>query len=147
MRPLTYWKKAGGVQNALGQVFQLRLGGTSQAQAKCGGQFAEAVLHLAKDQCAFSVQATLRHALLLTPLYAHQTLAFFLFFEPAGDHLVRLLQVVHFRECFAGEPLERPAAKPFRSWVSRRWVPFSLAGTGGLSPSSGESLQASRTPP
>ena len=109
MRPLTYWKKAGGVQNALGQVFQLRLGGTFQAQAKCGGQFAEAVLHLVKDQCAFSVQATLRHALLHTPLYAHQALAFFLFFEPVGDHLVRLLQVVHFRAGLGGEPLR---AKP-----------------------------------
>jgi hypothetical protein len=90
------------------------------------------VLHLVKDQCAFSVQATLRHALLHTPLYAHQALAFFLFFEPVGDHLVRLLQVVHFREGFAGEPLERPAANPFGSWVSRRWVPFSLARTRGI---------------
>ena len=86
--------QAGGIQNAIGQVFQLRLGRTFQAGS----------LNASLD--------TLRHALLHTPLYAHQALVLFLFFEPVGDHLVRLPQVVHLGEDLAGEPLEWPAANP-----------------------------------
>ncbi len=93
--------QAGGVQNAVGQVFQLRPGGTFQAQAKRGGYIAEAVLYQAKDQRAFTFKAASLNAL----LHTHQALALFPFLEPVGDHLVRLLQVVHFRKGLAGEPL------------------------------------------
>jgi hypothetical protein len=82
--------QAGGIENPVGQVFELRLGGT------------------------------------------HQALALFPFLEPVGDHLVRLLQVVHFGEGLAGETFRQPAAKPFCSWVPHRWVPFSLTGTRGI---------------
>tara|TARA_R100000655_G_scaffold8227_1_gene21632 strand:+ start:2841 stop:3209 length:369 start_codon:yes stop_codon:yes gene_type:complete len=94
------------------------------------------VLYLAQDQLAPTFQAALLnallHALLYTWLLAHETLVLFLFLEPVRDHLVRLLQVVHFGEDLAGEPLRPPAAQPFFSWAPRRSVPFNVAGTWGI---------------
>jgi len=63
--------QAGGVQNAVGQVLKLRLGGAFQAQAKRGGQFAEAVLYPAKHQCASTFQAALLNDSLNTLLHVH----------------------------------------------------------------------------
>ena len=47
-------------------------------------------------------------------LHAGEALALFPFLEPVGDHFVRLLQIVHLGEGFAGEPLWQPAAQPFQ---------------------------------
>ena len=93
--------QAVGVQHPVGPRFQLMLPGALQAFVHAGRNLAEASLDKTQNQGTLTVQPALLNALLHALPDAHQTLTLLPFLEAVGNHLVRLLQVVHLGK---GEP-------------------------------------------